>query len=40
MYIRQLEYIRTIVDEETISGAPRAVHMTQPPLSYQTKMQE
>ena len=35
MEIKQLEYFRAIVDEGTISGAARALHMTQPPLSYQ-----
>ena len=34
MEIKQLEYFRAIVDEGTISGAARALHMTQPPLSY------
>ena len=40
MEIKQLEYFRAIVDEGTISGAARALHMTQPPLSYQMKMLE
>ena len=40
MEIRQLEYFRAIVDAGTISGAARALHMTQPPLSYQMKMLE
>lgn len=40
MEIRQLMYFRTIVEEGTISGAARALHMTQPPLSYQMKMLE
>ena len=31
---------RAIVDEGTISGAARTLHMTQPPLSYQMKMLE
>lgn len=30
MEIKQLEYFRAIVDEGTISGAARALHMTQP----------
>lgn len=33
MEIKQLEYFRAIVDEGTISGAARALHMTQPQLS-------
>lgn len=40
MEIKQLEYFRAIVDEGTISGAARRLHMTQPPLSYQMKMLE
>ena len=40
MEIRQLEYFRAIVDAGTISGAARALHMTQPPLSYQMKLLE
>ena len=40
MEIKQLEYFRAIVDEGTISGAARALHMTQPPLSYQMKILE
>ena len=40
MELRQLEYFRAIVDAGTISGAARALHMTQPPLSYQIKMLE
>lgn len=40
MEIKQLEYFRAIVDEGTISGAARTLHMTQPPLSYQMKMLE
>lgn len=40
MEIKQLEYFKTIVEEGTISGAARALHMTQPPLSYQMKMLE
>lgn len=40
MELRQLEYFRAIVDEGSISGAARALHMTQPPLSYQMKMLE
>ena len=40
MELRQLEYFRAIVDAETISGAARVLHMTQPPLSYQIKMLE
>lgn len=40
MEIKQLEYFRTIVEEGTISGAARVLHMTQPPLSYQMKMLE
>ena len=38
MEIRQLEYFRAIVDAGTISGAARELHMTQPPLSYQMKI--
>lgn len=40
MEIKQLEYFRAIVDEGTVSAAARALHMTQPPLSYQMKMLE
>lgn len=40
MDVKQLEYFRAIVDAGTISGAARALHMTQPPLSYQIKMLE
>ena len=40
MEIKQLEYFRAIVEAGTISGAARALHMTQPPLSYQLKMLE
>ena len=40
MEIKQLEYFRTIVDEGNVSAAARALHMTQPPLSYQMKMLE
>ncbi len=40
MEIKQLEYFRTIVDAGTISGAAKALHMSQPPLSYQMKMLE
>ena len=40
MEIKQLEYFRAIVDEGTISGAARALHMTRPPLSNQMKMLE
>ena len=35
MEIKQLEYFRAIVDEGSMSGAACALHMTQPPLSYQ-----
>ncbi len=40
MEIKQLEYFKTIVEEGTISGAARRLHMTQPPLSYQMKLLE
>lgn len=40
MEIKQLEYFRAIVEEGTVSAAARALHMTQPPLSYQMKMLE
>lgn len=40
MELKQLEYFRAIVDAGTISGAARALHMTQPPLSYQMKLLE
>lgn len=40
MEIKQLEYFRAIVEAGSISGAARALHMTQPPLSYQIKMLE
>ena len=40
MEMKQLEYFRAIVDAGTISGAAKALHMTQPPLSYQMKMLE
>ena len=40
MEIKQLKYFCAIVDAGTISGAARALHMTQPPLSYQIKMLE
>ena len=40
MEIKQLEYFRAIVDKGTVSAAARALHMTQPPLSYQMKMLE
>ena len=40
MEIKQLEYFRAIVEAGSISGAARALHMTQPPLSYQIRMLE
>ena len=40
MEIKQLEYFHAIVDEGNVSAAARALHMTQPPLSYQMKMLE
>jgi len=40
MEIKQLEYFRAIVDKGNVSAAARALHMTQPPLSYQMKMLE
>ena len=40
MEMKQLQYFRAIVDAGTISGAAKALHMTQPPLSYQIKMLE
>ena len=38
--MKQLEYFCSIVEAGTISGAAKALHMTQPPLSYQMKMLE
>ena len=38
--MKQLEYFCAIVEAGTISGAAKALHMTQPPLSYQMKMLE
>ena len=32
MELKQLEYFRAIVEEGTVSGAARVLHMTQPPL--------
>lgn len=40
MEIKQPEYFRAIVEAGSISGAARALHMTQPPLSYQIRMLE
>ena len=40
MELKQLEYFRAIVEEGNVSAAARALHMTQPPLSYQMKMLE
>lgn len=40
MEMKQLEYFCAIVEAGTISGAAKALHMTQPPLSYQMKMLE
>lgn len=40
MEMKQLEYFCSIVESGTISGAAKALHMTQPPLSYQMKMLE
>lgn len=40
MEMKQLEYFQAIVEQGTISGAARLLHMTQPPLSYQMKMLE
>ncbi len=40
MELKQLEYFKAIVEEGTVSGAARILHMTQPPLSYQMKMLE
>lgn len=40
MEIKQLEYFCAIVEAGTISGAAKALHMTQPPLSYQMKTLE
>ncbi len=40
MEMKQLEYFCSIVEAGTISGAAKALHMTQPPLSYQMKMLE
>ena len=40
MDLKQLEYFRAIVEDGTISGAARTLHMTQPPLSYQMRLLE
>ena len=40
MDIRQMKYIKTIVEEGTISKAAKKLHMAQPPLSMQLKQLE
>lgn len=40
MEVKQLEYFRAVVEEGTVSGAAKALNMTQPPISYQMKMLE
>ena len=40
MDIRQLKYFITIIDEGSISGAARALHMSQPTLSMQIQQLE
>lgn len=35
MELRQLNYFIAVVEEGTISGAARALHMSQPPLTAQ-----
>lgn len=35
MDLRQLSYFVTIVEEGTITGAARKLHISQPPLSHQ-----
>ena len=40
MYIRQMKYFKTIVEEGTISKAAKKLHMAQPPLSMQLKQLE
>ena len=40
MDIRQLKYFITIIDEGSISGAARVLHMSQPPLSMQIQQLE
>lgn len=40
METKQLEYFCAVVEEGTVSGAAKALNMTQPPVSYQMKMLE
>ena len=40
MDIRQMKYLKTIVEEGTISKAAKKLHMAQPPLSMQLKQLE
>lgn len=40
MDLKQLEYFVTIVEEGSITGAARRLHMAQPPLSHQLKSLE
>ena len=40
MDLRQLSYFATIVEEGTITGAARKLHISQPPLSHQMHLLE
>ena len=40
MDIRKLQYFTAIVDEGSITGAAKRLHMSQPPLSTQMKLLE
>lgn len=40
MDLKQLSYFVTVIQEGTISGAARKLHLTQPPLSAQMKLLE
>ena len=40
MDLRQLRYFKTIIEEGTITGAARKLHISQPPLSSQMHLLE
>lgn len=40
MDLRQLKYFKTIIEEGTITGAARKLHISQPPLSSQMHLLE
>ncbi|MGN0954480.1 LysR family transcriptional regulator, partial [Dialister sp.] len=40
MDLRQLRYFKTVIEEGTITGAARKLHISQPPLSSQMHLLE